>query len=146
MTQESLEPQARVRLDSVELTRGRDGTCTVRVALGFPDGALHEGEASTHDTRPGLIRAGADAALQALFQGIEQEIRIEFRGAKAIRAFDSHVVLVAIRVRADGRRTDLIGAVECPVGDLPRGGARALLDAVNRYLARDLSHLRAGRG
>lgn len=132
--------QARTRVTRVQLSRSRGGWCSVEVGLSFPDGVEHEGTAGTHDTRPGLVRAGATAALEALQMGLGDASSVELRGAKTIRAFDAQLVIVSIRYRRGDLRSDLIGAVESPPGDLPRGGALAALDAVNRVLARDLSN------
>jgi len=135
---ESLPAQARVRLDDVEVSRSRDGWCTVEVRLFFPDGTRQVGESGTHDTKPGLIRAGAEATLDALSKGLKGQATPELRGAKGVRAFDAQLVIVSVRVRTDAGRTDLLGAVESPPRDLARGGALAALDALNRVLAKDL--------
>lgn len=84
------------------------------------------------------MRAGARAALAALAGLTDDEVTMELRGTKAVRAFDSLVVVAAVRVRdGDGRR-DLIGAVRAPDDDLVRGGILAALDAVNRFLGQRL--------
>ena len=61
---------------------------------------------------------------------------LEFRGAKAVRAFDALVVIVALRGRADDRRCNLIGSSEATEEEVARGGVLAMLDATNRILER----------
>jgi len=89
------------------------------------------GQATTHRTDHGLARAGALATLRALdAEGSERSRSLELRGTKTVRAFDSQVIIVAVRARYDGRRRDFIGAVEVPDEDLVRGAVLATLDAV----------------
>ncbi len=132
------DPHARARLDSVEVKRARDGTCRVEVKLTDPSGTPQVGETRCHDTPPALTRAGVQATIQALESLGDARIKLKLTGVKSLRAFDSRVVIVAIRARVDQRRENLLGAVEAPSGDLCRGGVIATLNAVNRLLAREL--------
>lgn len=131
-------PQVRTRLRSVEVERLRDGTCVVRVELVGPTGATASGENRAHDMPVGRIRAGAGAALDAMGTVAGSGVSLELRGVKSVRAFDSHVVIVAVRASSARGRDDLLGAVRAPDGDLTRGGTLAVLDALNRYLAMEL--------
>ena len=60
---------------------------------------------------------------------------LELIGARAVRAFDAHVVIVALSVNADGRTRRLVGSFLADK-DLARGAAIAVLSATNRLLGR----------
>jgi hypothetical protein len=61
---------------------------------------------------------------------------LELRGTRLVRAFDSLLVIVAVRARIRDRRVDLIGATVAPEDDVTRGAVRSFLDATNRLLER----------
>jgi hypothetical protein len=133
--------QARASIVSIENARERDGTSTIRVTLGVPAGATGRGNARGHPLPESLMRAGARAAIAALSDLMADEVTVELRGAKAVRAFDALVVIASVRVSDPEGRRDLIGAVRAPGGDPVRGGVLAALDAVNRFLAERLADL-----
>jgi hypothetical protein len=60
------------------------------------------------------------------------------RGAKALRVFDSWVVVVMVRCSFNGVIQRLLGAYPCPDEDTPRGAVMAVLDATNRIMANHL--------
>jgi hypothetical protein len=119
----------------VQKTPHRDGSFTVEVTLELPGGREGRGEARGHPIPESRMRAGARAALHALKALTDEELTLEVRGTKAVRAFDASVVIVAVRVRDDQGRRDLIGAVAAPDDDPIRGGVLAVLFALNRFLA-----------
>ncbi len=80
--------------------------------------------------------AGSLAALDAIRQVAGGRLNLEFRGAKAVRAFDSLVVVVAVRGQARGRRYDLLGCCATPEDEVAKGAVIATLDATNRVLER----------
>ncbi len=123
----------------VETETEREGSCTIRVTL-----ALHEGEPALAEARGHIlpetqVRAGALATLRALAALLPEDIQLELRGTKSVRAFDSSVIIAAVRTRLPEGRRDLIGAVAAPKDDPARGGALAVLVAVNRLVSGKLA-------
>ena len=60
-------------------------------------------------------------------------MQFQLLGVKAVKAFDSSVVIVSLSSTEDGPATRLVGS--CLVDDdLPKGAARAVLSATNRLL------------
>lgn len=131
----SHQDQARARLVDVQSTPHRDGSFAVEVTLELPGGRRGTGKAQGHPIPESRMRAGARAALNALTSLADEELELELRGTKAVRAFDASVVIAAVRVRTDEGRLDLIGAVAAPDDDPTRGGVLAALFALNRFLA-----------
>ncbi len=132
----------RVRLVGVDLDVDPGGSARVTVSLalpGSPDGALDGvGTGWGLGHREGLMRASSAATIEALEALGEGRIRLELRGIRAFRAFDTHLVAVSVTARADGDEYRLIGSVGAPGGDLVRGTAMAVLDAVNRVIHRHI--------
>lgn len=132
-------PQVRPRLVEVETVTERDGSCVVRAVLALRDEAPVTGEARAYVLPETRIRAGARAVLEALERLLPDGPGLELRGTKSVRAFDSSVVIAAIRTRHRGERLDVIGAVAAPEEDPARGGALAALVAVNRLVSNRLA-------
>jgi hypothetical protein len=132
----------RVRLVGVELDVDPGGSARVTVSLalpGSPDDApdgVGTGWGLGH--REGRMRAASAATLEALGALGGGRLRITLRGIRAFRAFDTHLVAVSITAEADGEEYRLIGSVGAPEGDLVRGTAMAVLDAVNRVVHRHI--------
>lgn len=124
----------RVRYRDVEAQRTRDGTWRVTAALEWTEGRIFTGTAVDHDIPEGRVRAGARAAIEALAPIAGDRIRLDLRGAKAVRAFDTVIVIVSVQGSAAGRSYRLIGSAAAPDEDLIRGGVLAVLNAVNRVL------------
>jgi len=116
----------------VDLTR--EGWCHVHVRLEWVGGPAFTGEATGNATPEGRINAGALAALDALAAVTADALELELRGAKMIRAFDSLLVIVAVRARLEDRRFDLIGSTVTPEDTLARGAVLSILDATNRVI------------
>jgi len=58
----------------------------------------------------------------------------EFVGIKLVRAFDSWIVVTALRGRSSERSYRLLGSAEAPGEDTARGAVLSVLDAVNRVM------------
>ena len=100
-------------------------------------GRSYRGEAEGIQTLEGELRAAAQAALQAAERATGERLRLELRGVKAVRVFDSWVVVVLVRGFAEGgghRPFRLMGALPCTDENTPRCAAVAALDAINRVL------------
>lgn len=124
----------RARCQSVETTTTRDSQCIVRVAVDWVSGEVVHGTARGTDTPQGRVSAGAAAAIEAIAGAVEGTVSVHVRGTKLVRAFDTLLVIVALRAQSRGRRYDLIGSTVAPEDDLARGAALAVLDATNRIL------------
>ncbi len=130
------KPRQRVRLLSVQTDTTPDSRCRVEVELEWVGGTRVQGSANGNATREGALIAASLAAIEAITDVAGDRLRIEFRGAKAVRAFDALVAIVALRAEARGRRYDLLGCCAAPDDEVARGGVLAVLDATNRVLER----------
>jgi len=126
----------RVRCQGVHTEIAQDSSCRTRVEVEWTNGAVFQGEGQDTNTPHGRIRAGALAALQAAENATGGALTLRLRGAKHIRAFDRHVVIVALRGRSEANRYDLIGSAAAPDDDLVRGAVLAVLNGTNRILGR----------
>jgi len=126
-------PRGRIRFLDLSLHPSPDGKGTVRVRMEWK-GREIQGEAHGVSTREGDLRMGAQASLATLAQIAGEVVDAELVGVKAVRAFDAWVVIASVRARAQGRDYRLLGAKACEEGDLNRGAAIAVLDALNRVL------------
>ena len=80
------------------------------------------------------MRMGADAALAAVRRATEENLDPALGGIKAIRAFDTWLVIVSIEVDLGDRTLRLLGAQPADNGDMVRGAVHAVLDALNRVV------------
>ena len=127
----------RLRIVRVDYPPGSDGRGAVEVAL--ERGGRHWlGHGEGLMTREGDLRMGADATLRAIIASTDDRFHPELVGIKAVRAFDSWLVVTSIEVDDHGRRLRLLGAETADGGDLVRGAVLAVLDALNRVLERHL--------
>ncbi len=138
MARTPFSPQAaRLRVDRVDYRPGADGSGAVEVRLGF-DGRSWTGAGRGLMTREGDLRMGAEAALQAVQRATEGRLEPMLGGIKAVRAFDSWLVIVSVEAETDQGRLRLLGAEAAEDGDLVRGAVISVLDALNRLLERYL--------
>ena len=126
--------RSRLRFAAFEKTSYPDGRCRVRVELEWKDGRVFEGEMTGIQTREGETRAAAEAALEAAGRATDGRLDLGLMGAKAVRVFDSWVVIVSARGTSDTSDYHLIGSYACPDDRTARGAAIAALDATNRIL------------
>lgn len=114
----------------------RNSRCHVEVEVEWVGGPTFRGTGEGNATPQGHALAGAEAALRAVLQAASARLELELRGTRLVRAFDSLLVIVAVRARIQDRRVDLIGATVAPGDDVTRGAVRSFLDATNRLLER----------
>lgn len=126
--------RSRLRFAEYEKTSFPDGRCRVRVGLEWTEERTFVSEVEGTQTREGETRAAAAAALGAAQQATDGRLDLELMGAKAIRVFDSWVVIVSARGVSDESEYHLIGSYACPDDRTGRGAAVAALDATNRIL------------
>ena len=126
-------PDRRVRFLEFSFEKLPDARCRANVVLERPEGDTYQGKADGMATQAGELRCAAEATANALQEVAGDTLRFELLGVKAVKAFDSSVVIVSLSMRKTGPATRLVGS--CLVDDdLPRGAARAVLSATNRML------------
>ena len=123
----------RLRFTDFAFQRSPSGVCVAEVALSWHDGSVIRGRASGQAGAMADLRLSADAALRALEQFSNHELRFELIGVKLVRAFDENLVIVSIAMRGETGPTRLIGAY-LAAEDVNRGAAVAVLNATNRVL------------
>jgi hypothetical protein len=128
----------RLRFSEFELKRLANGRCRARVVLGWQDGAEFIGESEGLTSQSGELRCAAEACVTALTRATSNELRFELLGVKAIRAFDSNVVIVSLSLPGGDRPQRLIGCFLTEDADPTRGAALAVLNATNRVLGNRL--------
>lgn len=126
-------PRGRLRLDHLDQFRDADGALRVQVGLEWGY-AIHRATRRGMGTREGALRAGASAALDAAQQATLGAIRLDLVGIKAVRAFDSWLVISSIEVVAESGRQRLLGARQAPDNEMAIGAVLSVLDALNRVL------------
>lgn len=125
----------RVKFSSFEFARFHKGRCRASVGLEQPDGVLIEEsvEAFAAAETTSELRCSAQATLEALSKTVGDACTFELLGVKAIKAFDTTVIIVALTVRYEDQVRRLVGsylAEENP----EKGAALAVLNATNRFL------------
>lgn len=125
----------RVQFQDFSFQRLDDGRCTACVDLALPDDEHFVGEAEGLASPTGELRCAATAALEALRHVTEpQGIEFKLLGVKAVKAFDSSVVIVALSAAKSEQETVRLVGAYLTSDDLTRGAAVAVLNATNRYL------------
>jgi hypothetical protein len=110
-----------------------DGALRVRVGLEWGHD-LHQGRGEGMGTREGTLRAGAEAALAAARSVTGGSVHLELAGIKAVRAFDSWLVVSSVVLRDESGLQRRIGARAAPDGEMAVGAVLSVLDALNRVL------------
>ena len=129
-------PQQRVKFISHEMESTPEGHRRAEVTLEIPPNRTFVGTADCSEVSLGDLRCAALATVDALHRAMgDADNSLELIGARAVRAFDVHVVIVALSVNADGRTRRLVGSFLADK-DLARGAAIAVLSATNRLLGR----------
>ncbi|MGE0354527.1 MAG: alpha-isopropylmalate synthase regulatory domain-containing protein [Gemmatimonadales bacterium] len=123
----------RVRFSEFALERLANGRCQARVCLTLGEDREFHGRAEGLSSQAGELRCSAQACVDALAQAVGNAVAFELFGVKAVKAFDSMVVIVSIALQTgeDGHRV-----VGCCLTDedVARGAALAVLNATNRIL------------
>lgn len=123
----------RLRFTGFSVRRAPSGQCTVDVTLEWAEGQRFLGRAEGVSSPYGDLRLASDATLRALSAFARREALFEVNGVKALRVFDSNVVIVAIVCRRGSKEQRLLGchlAEEDPL----RSAVLATLQATNRIL------------
>ena len=129
--------QDRLRFANFSMVRLPSGRCRCRVTLSWQEADEFVGESEGLTSQAGELRCAAEACVAALSKAVKGEVKFELLGVKAVRAFDSNVVIVSLAMpkQAEGQR--LVGCFL--TDDNPaRGAALAVLNATNRLLGNRL--------
>ena len=132
------DQRSRLRFDEFQLERFPDARCHAWVRTEWTRGQLFQGEAEGTQTLEGEIRTAAVATLESASRATRGRLKLQLRGAKAIRAFDAWIVVVSVKAESEKESHRLIGSFPCPGEDTPHGAVMAVLDATNRIMERYL--------
>jgi len=137
-------PQTRLRLVAVEQDEMSGSRIRLRVTLQGPRGD-HATEAEGLDTPIMELRLAAEATLAAAGGALGDPSWLELVGVKLLHAFDSDVILIAVR-SADHPDRKLVGAVPSDPDGRTEAAVKATLDAINRVLEPRLVRARGEDG
>jgi hypothetical protein len=101
--------------------------------LEWVPGQLFVGVAEGIASATGSLRCAAEAAVKAIEQSVSVPMTIELLGVKALRAFDSTVIIVSLSTHRDNESRRIVGSFLTEDGR-ERGAALAVLNATNRLL------------
>jgi len=122
----------RVKFVSLDVRTEDEDVEHATVVLEHPDGSRFSGDFSG-SVRHQVI---ASAAVEALRQAISADgDKLDLLGVRAVRAFSSNVVVVALAVKEEEGVRRLVGSCLTEHG-VDRAVALAVLNATNRYLGR----------
>src|SRR5919106_2167 len=127
----------RLRFAEFTLDRLPNGRCRARVGLTWRDSEQFTGEGEGLASQAGELRCAAQACVVALGQAVQGGMNFELLGVKAVRAFDSTVVIVSLAVHGEGHGQRVVGSYLTET-DTARGAALAVLNATNRILGNRL--------
>ncbi|MDH3495736.1 MAG: hypothetical protein OER21_03165 [Gemmatimonadota bacterium] len=132
---ESLTGLRRERLRFVGFSFDRlpSGRCRAEVTLELGPGERWVGTAEGVASDTGELRCAAEATLRAIEQSVRQRVAFELLGVKAVRAFDTIVLIVSVVSKGDDTTHRLVGSFLAN-HDTARGAAVAVLNATNRLL------------
>ena len=135
----------RLRFEEFDHQASQNSRARVRVVL-TRRGERYLGEATGVETREGASRTAALAAIAAAQAATGGRFTAELMGIKLVRAFDSWIVITALRAHSSEESYPrLLGSSEAPGDDTTRGAVLSVLDAVNRVLQKYLT-VDTGRG
>ena len=134
------EPSTRERLRFEEFDHHASQNSRARVKVVLTHrGERFTGEATGVETREGASRTAALAAIAAASAATNGRFMAELMGIKLVRAFDSWIVITALRANSSDESYRLLGSSEAPGDDTTRGAVLSVLDAINRVLQKYLS-------
>lgn len=125
--------EERLRFAEFELDRLPNGRCRARVLLTWQGDHRFVGESEGLTSQAGELRCAAQACVNALTQAVTDGLGFELLGVKAVRAFDTTVVIVSIALQGEHRGHRVVGSCLTD-DDATRGAALAVLNATNRIL------------
>lgn len=129
------EPVRRLRLVACRTERIAGGNSAVTVEFQVPGSETTFASRASGTASPsGDLRLAAVATVSAVTRATNGSFTAEVIGAKALRAFDATIVVVALLADVEGKTRHLVGAAVVQ-DDLGSSVALATLHAVNRLVA-----------
>ena len=143
-TRLAADSSQRLKFSSFKFDRYPKGRCRASVGLEPPSGLLIEEsvEALAAANSTSELRCTAQATVEALHKFVGDACSFEILGIKAVKAFNTTVIIVALSAQYDEEEHRLVGsylAEENP----ERGAALAVLNATNRFLGNPIFHQQA---
>ena len=129
--------EERLRFAEFLLDRLPNGRCRARVGLTWRNTEKFVGESEGLSSQAGELRCAAQACVDALVDAVQGKIRFDLLGVKAVRAFDSTVIIVSLATQSDKGGHRVVGSY-LTEDDTARGAALAVLNATNRILGNQL--------
>jgi hypothetical protein len=127
-------PSQRFRFVSLETEKVPDGPQRATVTLELPPDRRFVGTAECPETPTGGLRCASEAALDALGGAMgDAGATLELIGARAVKAFNATVVIVALSAHLKEGTRRLVGSYLVEE-DVERAAAIAVLNATNRCL------------
>ncbi len=123
----------RLRFAEFDFRRLPSGGCQARVVLEWMPGQQFVGVAEGMASATGSLRCAAQAAVRAIEQSVTEPMTFELLGVKALRAFDSTVIIVSLSTHSGAESRRIVGSYLTEDGR-ERGAALAVLNATNRLL------------
>ena len=133
MTPSAFAREERLRFVDFQFTTTPNGRCRAEVTLGFGPDARWTGTAEGLASDAGEMRCAAEATLHAIEASAGGAISFELLGVKAVRAFDTIVLIVSVVSRESGQTHRLVGSFLADQ-EHTRGAALAILNATNRVM------------
>jgi hypothetical protein len=137
----SATTRERLRFVDFELRRLQNGRCRARVVLEWHPDEQFIGSAEELGSQAGELRCAAQAALGAIERAMASRVNFELLGVKAVRAFDSTVVIVSLTSREEATRAARLVGSYITDDVSARGAALAVLNATNRVLGNVFSRM-----
>jgi hypothetical protein len=138
MNNNDQQRRERLRFEEFDHQASQNSRARVKVVL-TRQGERFTGEATGVETREGASRTAALAAIAAASAATGGRFSAELMGIKLVRAFDSWIVITALRANSSDESYRLLGSSEAPGDDTTRGAVLSVLDAVNRVLQKYLT-------
>ena len=123
----------RLRFVNFEFTRRPDGGCETEVTLELDAGSHFAAAKQAVGSEAAELRCAAETTLEAIGHAIQDAVSFELIGVKAVRAFDSVVLIVSLEAKYKGETHRLVGSFLAQK-EPARGAAVAVLNATNRLL------------
>jgi hypothetical protein len=130
-------PNDRLRFAEFKIDRLPNGRCRAVVGLTWQNSQQFSGASEGLSSQAGELRCAAEACVGALTQAVNNEVRFELLGVKAVRAFDATVVIVSLAAHGEENGQRVVGSYLTDA-DMARGAALAVLNATNRILGNRL--------
>lgn len=123
----------RLKFSSFAFDRFPNSRCRASVGLEQPDGLVVYESVESAGAAVSELRCASLATVEALNKAVGEACVFELLGVKAIKAFDTTVIIVALSARHEDNVHRLVGSYLAE--DNPeRGAALAVLNATNRFL------------